>query len=457
MNRLSFAAELIKGHQYELAIEMIKKEPNNQQASYLLSLLYRLLDRYGDEQKVVEQALDANASQDDYFQQRKAWHAQDTYKKMVARQPLHMPRDPLKIPDPEDIKKMCFITGGDQNYYQLIVECVESIRTTNMYKDCDIYVLDCGLKDDQKQYLTETLKVTSVYDPGWDVDVPLTNQLNEQGQLTNYPTPIGFKCMVARPHMDKHFPGYQYYMWLDADVWVQDERAIDLYLHYAKTQGMGLSHHITFDIYDENNCYFAPPVLIPENKTFLKGKEAAIVSAFCIDASTDIFDQWRKNFNENIKSQGFWWNTEEQTLGLTFHQRKLKHMVQHQNHSALVREGLPIVYDNDNILHSSRTSQILGTIHLSSGKWYHYFPSQKRMHPIRTEQEYQHHLQQYGWGVQREYCFKHNILPEQLGIPNRHLISCRFRVWPWADKPELKELLSQEADKILAGETACHG
>jgi len=142
-------------------------------------------------------------------------------------------------------------------------------------------------------------------------------------------------------------------------------------------------------------------------------------------------------------------------LGLTFHQRRLKNLVEHQNHAALVREGLPVVFDNDNILHSSRTSQVLGTIHMSSGKWYHYFPSQKRSAPIRTNEEYQQHMQLYGWANQREVCFKHNIQPSQLGVPNRHLVCCRFRVWPWQDKPEIKETLMQEAKQVLK-EEACH-
>ena len=455
MNRLDMAAMLIIGHEYELAIEMLKKE-ESVQALYWLSLLYRLFDQYEEEKIVVDIGLASNTPELlPYFSKRKHWHGLDMHSKTVARQSLHMPRNPWKIPDPEDIKKMCFVTGGSVDYYPLIVEAIESIRATAAYKDCDVFVFDCGLTAEQKKYLLDILNVKNVYDPGWDIDVPMTCQRNEQGQLTHYQTPIGFKCMIARPHMDKHFPGYQYYMWIDADAWVQDERAIDLYLEYAKTQGMGLSRHITFDTYDDHNCYFVLPVLTPDNKNFLRGKGAAIVSAFCIDAESKIFDQWRENFYNNINKQGFWWNTEEQTLGLTFHQRRLKHLVEHQHHSALVREGLPLVFGNDNILHSSRNSQILGTIHMSSGKWYHYFPSQKRSEPIRTNEEYQYHMQQHGWANQREVCFKHNIEPSQLGIQNRHLVCCRFRVWPWKDKPEIKDTLAQEA-KSLRGETPCH-
>ena len=41
------AAELISGHEYELAIEMLRKEEDSK-ALYWLSLLYRLFDRYAE-------------------------------------------------------------------------------------------------------------------------------------------------------------------------------------------------------------------------------------------------------------------------------------------------------------------------------------------------------------------------------------------------------------------------
>src|SRR3989338_11692330 len=183
MNRLDMAAELIIGHEYELAIEMLKKE-DDVKALYWLSLLYRLFDRYEDEKTVVDLGLASNAVDLlPYFAKRKHWFSLDMHSKTAPRQPLHMPRNPLKIPDPEDIKKMCFVTGGDTNYFPLMVEAVESIRATALYKDCDVFIFDCGLTPEQKEYLLTNLSVKAVHDPGWDVDVPMTCQKNEQGQI----------------------------------------------------------------------------------------------------------------------------------------------------------------------------------------------------------------------------------------------------------------------------------
>ena len=159
MNRLDMAAMLIIGHEYELAIEMLKKE-ESVQALYWLSLLYRLFDQYEEEKIVVDIGLASNTPELlPYFSKRKHWHGLDMHSKTVARQSLHMPRNPWKIPDPEDIKKMCFVTGGSVDYYPLIVEAIESIRATAAYKDCDVFVFDCGLTAEQKKYLLDIFLV----------------------------------------------------------------------------------------------------------------------------------------------------------------------------------------------------------------------------------------------------------------------------------------------------------
>jgi hypothetical protein len=38
---------------------------------------------------------------------------------------------------------------------------------------------------------------------------------------------------VARPFLPRHFPGYDMYFWIDADAWLQDWRAVELYRQAA--------------------------------------------------------------------------------------------------------------------------------------------------------------------------------------------------------------------------------
>jgi hypothetical protein len=44
---------------------------------------------------------------------------------------------------------------------------------------------------------------------------------------------LWFRAMTARPSLPDYFPGYDAYMWIDADAWVQDPEAIDIMLPAA--------------------------------------------------------------------------------------------------------------------------------------------------------------------------------------------------------------------------------
>ena len=48
----------------------------------------------------------------------------------------------------------------------------------------------------------------------------------------------GMKGCTARPYFHKHFPGYEYYFWMDADFWIQNENFIDTFIHICQQQGL---------------------------------------------------------------------------------------------------------------------------------------------------------------------------------------------------------------------------
>ena len=79
-----------------------------------------------------------------------------------------------------------------------------------------IGVLDLGLEADQRDWLAA--RVTHLVAPGWDVAFPRQDR-----------TPNTLKAQVARPFLPRHFAGYEVYFWLDADAWLQDWRAVELF------------------------------------------------------------------------------------------------------------------------------------------------------------------------------------------------------------------------------------
>ena len=123
------------------------------------------------------------------------------------------------------------ITGGDAAYFDLMRGCVASIRDKPEGREVALGVLDCGLVDDQRAWLgRHGAKLVS---PRWDFAFPGQAACSE-----------AFKALTARPFLPHYFPGYDTYLWIDADCWVQHWFAIDLFLRGAGRQAIAIAPEI---------------------------------------------------------------------------------------------------------------------------------------------------------------------------------------------------------------------
>jgi hypothetical protein len=109
---------------------------------------------------------------------------------------------------------LVIVSGADRGYFPLLQDTVLSVRA--LRPEAAVGVLDLGLAPDQRDWLDRQL--VRVVEPGWDLDYPGRSRM-----------PSTFKAQVARPFLPRHFPGFRTYLWLDADAWVQDWRAVDMY------------------------------------------------------------------------------------------------------------------------------------------------------------------------------------------------------------------------------------
>ena len=107
------------------------------------------------------------------------------------------------------------ITGADSRYAPLIREMILSLRAQPQSTVMDLGVLDCGLDTADREWCRS--RGARIVEPAWDVTFG-----------TGLEVAPSFRAMTARPHLRRYFPGYQTYLWLDADVWVQDWSAIAL-------------------------------------------------------------------------------------------------------------------------------------------------------------------------------------------------------------------------------------
>ena len=69
--------------------------------------------------------------------------------------------------------------------------------------------------------------------PQWDFDFPGRDKLKD-----------GYKALTARPFLPRYFPGFDLYLWIDGDCWVQQGDAIALFQRAARTGALAVAPEI---------------------------------------------------------------------------------------------------------------------------------------------------------------------------------------------------------------------
>lgn len=128
--------------------------------------------------------------------------------------------------------KTVFVSGADHNYFPMLLEWIYSIRAFPESEGMDICILDVGLEPEQLQKLKPL--VTKIHKPDWPCKI-YAYKIRGREYM---------KAHVCRPFINKYFPGYNTYFWMDADTWVQNWRSVALFLEGAQHEKITLAGEV---------------------------------------------------------------------------------------------------------------------------------------------------------------------------------------------------------------------
>ncbi len=129
---------------------------------------------------------------------------------------------------PNSDQKIALVSSADKNYFPLLVEWVASLKNLPSLSEHDTCIFDAGLEPEQCTKLEQM--GCKVIAPDWPCKIP---DWKLRGR--NY-----LKSCVCRPFIPKIFPGYDVYIWLDCDTWLQTEEAIDLLIRGANKDALAI-------------------------------------------------------------------------------------------------------------------------------------------------------------------------------------------------------------------------
>lgn len=116
------------------------------------------------------------------------------------------------------------VTAANEAFMPLLRGLVESLQQWEPRPFNDLACFDLGLASGSRRWIERM--ATHVVEPGWDL--PVDEKLRrEQPEL---------RALTVRPFLPRYFPGYDIYLWIDADAWVQERFALE-WLHAAAAAG----------------------------------------------------------------------------------------------------------------------------------------------------------------------------------------------------------------------------
>ena len=122
------------------------------------------------------------------------------------------------------------VSSADQKYYPLLLECLESLKQTwpGSAGELTLCAIGAGLDAAQIKRLEQrNIRFAALRN---DFSVSKAKLRGREYLLTT----------LVRASLPDYFPGHDIYLWMDADSWVCDFSAIDLYLQAARLGKMGM-------------------------------------------------------------------------------------------------------------------------------------------------------------------------------------------------------------------------
>jgi hypothetical protein len=125
--------------------------------------------------------------------------------------------------------RVMIVSGSDSVFWPIAKGCVDSLgRAADHDSKLFLGFLDDGLEPEQIEYLTS--KRFTVEPTRWCLGIPESFQ-------KGFP---GSRVKVSKTMLPDIFPGFDVYIWVDADAWLQEESAISELVQGAMTNEVSL-------------------------------------------------------------------------------------------------------------------------------------------------------------------------------------------------------------------------
>jgi hypothetical protein len=191
--------------------------------------------------------------------------------------------------------RVLIVSASDSRFSVFLKALIESLNPLLGRSNVDFACFDIGLDSADRTWLAQYTDriVTPMTHFGVDTDT----------------CSLALRSFLARPFLRDYFPGYDVYVWIDSDIWLQDVECVMTYVDGALRRGMAVTH-------EEERAYrFQPRLFGWTVKHFLLGYGPLITAYlltkphvnagfFALAADAPQWDGWVRRYEKAIQRSG---------------------------------------------------------------------------------------------------------------------------------------------------------
>ena len=271
------------------------------------------------------------------------------------------------------MKKNVIVSLADSNYFPLLDELINSIKSFKESNNVAICILDAGLTDKQKEKLS--LKVDEIKSAEWDIEVP-DSKIKGREWL---------KSQVSRAFLPKYFPSYEKYLWIDCDAWVNDWKSVELYFKACDDGKLGITQTIGpgYKITSKVNWVFGKLAIIKSqnfkhavksNIGYTKARKLAFsphinIGVFSLEKKSKAWQSWQNNLEQTLKG-GDIFGSEQLAMNMSVYINNIETEFLPLSCNWLTSNLLPkFDEENSTFVEPYLPNYKIGIIHLAAGIW----------------------------------------------------------------------------------------
>ncbi|MDC0940123.1 glycosyltransferase [Candidatus Pelagibacter sp.] len=271
------------------------------------------------------------------------------------------------------MKKNAIISLADSNYFPLLEELINSIKSFKESNDLAICILDAGLTEEQKEKLSKNIDEIKL--AKWDIEVP-ENKIKGREWL---------KSQVSRAFLPKYFPNYEKYLWIDCDAWVNDWKAIEIYFKACDDRKLGITQTIGpgYKITSKVNWIIGKLAIIKSqnfkhavksNISYSKARKLAFaphinIGVFSLEKNSTVWESWQKNLRQTLKG-GNIFGSEQLAMNMSVYIDDIETEFLPLNCNWITSNLLPkFDEENSTFVEPYLPNYKIGIMHLAAGIW----------------------------------------------------------------------------------------